>query len=93
MSRLTTREKLKARLVALGFMTESEEIVRFYPGHIQRSAGAFVWGVRPSLLGSPDSMADCLKSKKLERSDNGAIYADFDTVTITAPEGQGESRE
>jgi len=78
---MTTKQKLKARLVSLGLMTEAEEIKRLYPGRIQRSAGAFVWIVPTSQIGSPDTMATCLKAKTLERQANGEIYALTDLET------------
>ena len=77
--RPTVREKLKAKLIELGLMDESDEIIRCHPGHWQRSAGAWAWDVPGRNLGSPDTMAACLKSLNLRKEtdhDYGAVYAD-----------------
>ena len=66
MSRLTVREKLKRRLVELGWMREHQEIIQSYPGYLQREAWAWVWSVPVAEIGSCCTMRECVSAKHLK---------------------------
>ena len=73
--RLTVRQKLKARLVALGIMAETSTIHRIQRGHWGKSAGQWVWCVRDSEgivtnVGSADTMKECLDADRLDWTDS-----------------------
>lgn len=75
----TSVEKLVTRLRNEGWeIPDNYKFERLRPGHWQRSAGAWSWRMTaPGFeMGSPDSVARCLKAKELNGGDHGTMYAD-----------------
>ena len=50
------------------------------PGRWQKAAGAWSWSFSGDGVdvGSPDTVAECLKATRLERGSHGTIYAEDD---------------
>jgi len=70
-----TSERLLQRIRAEApfDVPEGSRIRRLYPGHWQRSAGAWVWCIeRPGMgdVGSQWTMGDCVKAEKLTFSED-----------------------
>lgn len=62
-------ERLLQRLIAMDTgLTSTATFCRYYPGHWQRSDGAWVWEFSESGLsiGSQDTVKSILKAKKIE---------------------------
>lgn len=72
-------EKLVERLRRDGWeIPDGWTFRRLNPGHHGRSAGAWSWSIEAPgyVIGSPDNVATCLKSKTLTEARFGTIYAD-----------------
>lgn len=78
--RKTLVERLVDRLRQQGWkIPKKYKFVRCRPGHWQRAAGAYSWVLFWDLahsIGSPDSVAACVKAKKLVVSRHGDLYAE-----------------
>lgn len=73
-------ERLIKRLKADGFSIPKEAVFRrLYPGHWQRSAGAWVWTITAHGcdIGSCDTVYDCLRATQLAPIGGGEIVAEF----------------
>jgi hypothetical protein len=70
-------DRLIARLRKEGWISDSSSVKfeRCYPGHWQRSAGAWVWMVEgPGVqIGSSYTAKECLKAKELAPGVNGDV--------------------
>jgi hypothetical protein len=79
MPRRTSVEKLVERLRREGWQVpERYEFKRLQPGRWGRSAGAWSWQITANggyQLGSPDNVAQCLKSSGLASGPHETIYA------------------
>ncbi len=73
----TSVERLVAKLRAAGYSIPDDwKFQRFYPGHWQRSAGAWVWRLYwgGSEIGSPESVRNCLKAKEFCDGPYNEVY-------------------
>ena len=70
-------DRLVERLVDCGWLEPSARVrfVRLYPGHWQRSAGAWVWEIEGAglAIGSCFTAKECVKAKEWLLGCNGDI--------------------
>jgi hypothetical protein len=74
---MTSVQKLVAKLKAMGYkIPRGWKFQRFYPGHWQRSSGAWVWRIywKYGEIGSPESVKACLKAKAYCRGPYNEIF-------------------
>ena len=74
-------EQLIAKLRKHGFeLPDDVKFSRLYPGHWQRSSGAWVWHIVSRStgydIGSCDTVRDCLRAHHLSGLPNGEIIAE-----------------
>lgn len=77
-------ERLLARLRRDGYASsfpEGTTLIRLYPGHHQRSAGAWVWcgdgSIRASCTGSVFTMKQCLQAQHITSYVNGCGHMEL----------------